>query len=293
MRLDRLAWWLRRGPLVREEPLFTVTVEGKGRDVVLLHGLAASPECWAGARAQLGPDTRTHTIHMRGFAGLPALSTRPEPGFLPAMAAGLADYIRRHAGGRAAVVGHSMGGLATLVLGRDHPEVTDRLMVVDVPSFFSVLITPFATASTIAGMARMAQRSYAGKDAAGLEEQLRRTGRTLVTSEAALEAVVGWGLSSDQALVADVMAEVMTTDLRPDLPRIGAPVDILYAWDKSAPTTRIGLDQIYATAYAGLPDHRRLRIDDARHYIMLDRPDVFYGAMRKWLGRQAASGPRA
>jgi pimeloyl-ACP methyl ester carboxylesterase len=286
MRLDRFAWWLRRGPVVREEPLFTVVVEGRGRDVILLHGLAASPDCWTGAREQLGPDVRLHTVHMRGFAGLPAPGNLPEAGFLPAMASGLADYIRRHAGGRAAVVGHSMGGLATLVLGRDHPGVTDRLMVVDVPSFFSVLISPFATASSIAGMARMARRQYAGKDAAGLEEQLRRTGRTLVTSDASLEAIVDWGMTSDQAFVADVMSEVMVTDLRPDLPSIAAPVDILYAWDKTAPTTRIGLDQIYATSYAGLPDHRRQRIDGARHYIMLDRPDAFYAAMRNWLGRK-------
>lgn len=285
MRLDRLAWWLKRGPAVHQRSLFTVTVEGRGRDVILLHGLAASPDCWAEARARLRPDVRLHTVHLRGFAGLPPAHDRIPGGYLPELASSLAVYIRQHANGRAAVVGHSMGGIATLMLGRDHPGVTDRLMVVDVPSFFSVLINPFVTASSIAGVARMARSQYMQRDAAGLEEQLRRTGRTLVTSETALADVVRWGLASDQTTVADVMSEVMTTDLRADLPRIGAPVDILYAWDKSAPTTRIGLDQLYATAYAGLPDHRRLRIDDARHYIMLDRPDAFYGAMRKWLGR--------
>jgi len=286
MWLDRLAWWSKREPVVHQRSLFSVTVEGQGPDVVLLHGLAASPECWEGARSRLGTDIRLHTVHIRGFGGLPPAHDRISGGYLPQLADNLAVYIRQHANGRAAVVGHSMGGVATLILGRDHPDVADRLMVVDVPSFFSVLINPFATAGSIAGMARLARRQYAGKDAASLEEQLRRTGRTLVTSDDDLESVVRWGLASDQETVADVMSEVMTTDLRPDLPRIGVPVDVLYAWDKSAPTTRIGLDQIYATAYAGLPDHRRVRIDGARHYIMLDRPDEFYGAMRKWLGRR-------
>lgn len=287
MLLKRFPWWLGgpARPVVHDFPLFSATVEGKGRDVILIHGLAASPECWSQARALLGEGVRTHLIHMRGFAGLPPAARHTPGAFLPGMAADLAAYIREHTKGPAAVAGHSMGGLVTLVLGRDHPDAAGRLMVVDVPSFFSVLINPFATAASIAGVARMARRNYAEKSAAGLEEQLRRTGRSLVTSETALEAVVGWGLSSDQTTVADVMSEVMTTDLRPDLRNIAAPVDILYAWDKSAPTTRIGLDQLYATAYAGLPDHRRLRIDDARHYIMLDRPDAFYGAMRKWLSR--------
>ena len=285
MWLDRLAWWGKRAPVVHQRSQFSVTVEGQGRDVVLIHGLAASPDCWSGARARMGGNFRLHTVHLRGFAGLPPAHDRARGGYLPELAASRAVYIRQHANGRAAVVGHSMGGIGTLILGRDHPDVVDRLMVVDVPSFFSVLISPFATASSIAGMARMAQRQYAEKDPAALEEQLRRTGKTLVKGGDDLEAIVRWGMASDQETVADVMSEVMTTDLRADLPRIGAPVDILYAWDKSAPTTRIGLDQLYATAYAGLPDHRRLRIDDARHYIMLDRPDAFYGAMRKWLGR--------
>ena len=62
----------------------------------------------------------------------------------------LAAYIRTLKVGPVAVVGHSMGGLIALMLARDHADVVERLMVVDVPAYFSVLINPFATATSMA-----------------------------------------------------------------------------------------------------------------------------------------------
>jgi pimeloyl-ACP methyl ester carboxylesterase len=98
-----------------------------------------------------------------------------------------------------------------------------------------------------------------------------------------VERIVHWGITSDRQMTADVMAEVMTTDLRPDLAKIRAPVEILYAWDRMGPATRTGLDQIYGSSYSGLARQRRLRIDNARHYIMFDQPEVFYRNLRDWL----------
>jgi pimeloyl-ACP methyl ester carboxylesterase len=289
MQLGALSrWWRRDARTQWEGPLFTVTSEGRGRDVVLVHGLAASPACWDGARAGLGENVRLHLVHLRGFGGLPA--AQPSRGrFLTEAASGLAAYISSEIGEPAAVAGHSMGGLIALILGRDHPRAAGALMVVDVPSFFSMLISPFATAGSVAGLAELARRRYIDQDRARLEEELRRSVRKLVMSQAAVEPVVRWGLLSDQTMTADVMAEVMVTDLRPDLPRIKAPVDVVYAWERSGPTTRSSVDRIYEAAYAGLADCRKLRIDEARHYIMLDQPDAFYGAMRAWLTRRTSA----
>src|SRR5262245_24630472 len=72
MQLGSIARWLKGDSRFWEGERFTVTVEGRGeRDVVFVHGLAASPECWEEAPARLGPDMRLHFVHMRGFAGLP------------------------------------------------------------------------------------------------------------------------------------------------------------------------------------------------------------------------------
>jgi pimeloyl-ACP methyl ester carboxylesterase len=284
MQLGSLSRWLKRSAPTWEGEMFTVSVHGAGRDVVFLHGLASSPECWEEAEERL-PGVRAHLLHMRGFAGLAPSAFRSPMDFLKPMADALAGYIRMQGLGPVPVVGHSMGGLVSLILARDHADVVERLVVVDVPAFFSVLINPFATSTSMAPLAQHSRRNYMEKTKADLQHELRRTGERLVTGLGNLERIVRWGLASDRRTTADVMAEVMVTDLRGDLQRIVRRVDVIYAWDRSSPASRLGMDQAYASSYAGLSQGQRLRIDDARHYVMLDQPAVFYDAIGAWLAR--------
>jgi pimeloyl-ACP methyl ester carboxylesterase len=289
MQLGSIARWLKGDSPVWEGQHFTVTTEGpregKAQEVVFIHGLAASPECWEGASERLDPKTRSHFLHMRGFAGLAPSGFRSPGDFLKPMADALAGYIRLQRAGPVAVVGHSMGGTVSLILARDHPDVVDRLMVVDVPAFFSVLINPFATVSSVTHLAEASRRNYVEKSKAQLEDDLHRASSKLVSDPENLQRIVHWGLTSDRETTADVMAEVMVTDLRGDLHRIKAPVDVIYAWDKAGHMSRMALEQTYAAAYAGLSQGRRLRIDQARHYLMFDQPDAFYQAVQDWLAR--------
>ncbi len=285
MQLGSLARWLKRDAPVWEGEMFTVAVEGEGRDVVFVHGLAASPECWEEAGERLGPGVRTHRIHLRGFAGLAPSAFRDPMNFLKPAADALAAYIRTQGLGPAAVAGHSMGGIVALILARDHADSVDRLMVVDVPAFFSVLINPFATPGSMAPLAQHSRRTYIEKSKLDLQGELRRATEKLVRDPARVERIVRWGLTSDRRTTADVMAEVMVTDLRGDLQRIMAPVDVIYAWDRASPMSKMGADQVYASAYAGLRAGRRQRIDEARHYVMFDQPAAFYGAVQSWLAR--------
>lgn len=287
MQLGPLTRFLRRETRTYDGNLFLASAEGRGRDVVFIHGLAASPHCWEQASERLGPNVRCHFIHIRGFAGEAPSPDRQPGDFLKPLADELAVYLRLHTRGNAAVVGHSMGGLVTLILARDHPDLVGRAMVLDVPAFFSMLINPFASGGGMASFAEAARRRYIENDQAAFESHLRLAAQKLATQQIAVERIVHWGIASDRQMTADVMAEVMTTDLRPELAKIRAPVEIIYAWDRAGPATRTGLDQVYAASYAGLARQRRVRIDNARHYIMFDQPEVLYHAMRDWLAAEA------
>ncbi len=285
MQLGSLSRWLKKDSSGYEGEQFNVSIQGRGTDVVFIHGLAASPECWDGAEEFLGGDVRCHLLHMRGFSGLASSGFREPMNFLKPMADAIAAYIRTLKAGPVAVVGHSMGGIVSLILARDHADVVDRLMVVDVPAFFSVLINPFATPGSISGIAQHARRSYAAKTKPQLQDELQSNSPKLVTDPDDVDRVVQWGMTSDRATTADVMAEVMVTDLRADMARLTMPVDVIYAWDKSGHASKLGIDQVYASAYSGLVQGRKLRIDNARHYVMLDQPAEFYGAVNDWLAR--------
>ena len=137
----------------------------------------------------------------------------------------------------------------------------------------------------MAPLAQHSRRAYFDKSNGQHQDDIRRASEKLVTDPDVLERVVRWGLTSDRRTTADVMAEVMVTDLRGDLQNIKAPVDVIYAWDKVSPASKMGLDQVYASSYSGLTQGRRRRIDDARHYVMFDQPAAFYGEMKAWLAR--------
>lgn len=285
MQLGSLSRWLKRDVPVFEGELFTASVGGAGKNVMLLHGLAASPECWGESGEYLSPGVRTHAIHMRGFSGLAPSGFRSPMNFLKPMADALAGYIRTQRIGPVAIAGHSMGGLVSLILARDHADVVDRVMVADVPAYFSVLITPFATPAAMAPLAQHSRRTYMDKSKPELQDELRRTSEKLVRDPANVARLVRWGMASDRQTTADVMAEVMVTDLRNDMQRIEAPVDVVYAWDRVSPVSKLALDQVYASSYAGLRQGRKLRLDDCRHYLMIDQPAAFYSAVNEWLKR--------
>ena len=104
---------------------------GDGPLVVLLHGF---PEFWYGWRQQIAPlvkaGFRVVAPDMRGYN----LSSRPD-GFAAYTADKLAGDIRgliRELGAESAmVVGHDWGGSVAWTLAANHPEVVDRLVILN------------------------------------------------------------------------------------------------------------------------------------------------------------------
>jgi pimeloyl-ACP methyl ester carboxylesterase len=81
----------------------------------------------------------------------------------------------------------------------------------------------------------------------------------------------------------------MTTDLRPELGRIRAPLTIVYAWDEAYGVPAAAIDGLYRSAYAGAAGARLERIDGSLHFVMLDQPQRFADAVARFL---AAAAPR-
>ncbi len=55
MQLGSLARWLKKdAPVWEGQQLYRFGATGRGRDVIFIHGLAASPECWEEASRTAG-----------------------------------------------------------------------------------------------------------------------------------------------------------------------------------------------------------------------------------------------
>lgn len=82
--------------------------------------------------------------------------------------------------------------------------------------------------------------------------------------------------------MADAVHSLMTTDLRPDLPKIDLPVTVLYATNMLVPAAQA--KTLFESAYTGLPDARFVPVADSRHFIMFDQPERFAEAIDSALG---------
>jgi pimeloyl-ACP methyl ester carboxylesterase len=259
---------------------FSVVVEGSGPDLILIPGLMSSRKVWDEAVASLGGRYRIHRVQLAGFAGEPVRGNA-EGAIVDGVVEQLEAYIKANRLRSPAIVGHSMGGLIAMELAARHPDSVGRVLVVDALPFYSLMFGPDATVEAVAPQAAAFRDSVSVMDEAGWRAQQDRTVATLVKTEAARPRVIADNLASDRKVAARAIYEVMTTDARPLLPAIKAPLTVAYATNDFAREEMVG--PLYRSAYAGAKQARLVRIDDSYHFIMYDQPERFRALLAEFL----------
>lgn len=269
-----------------ESGRFHVRIDGPEHpvgDVILIPGLSSSPEVWDGLTDQLKGRYRVHRLHIQGFAGAPAEDNATGPVAAP-VAEDLARYIAEQHLNKPAVIGHSMGGTIAMMLAARHPDSVGKLMVVDMVPFMGAMFgAPGATAESVTPTA---DQIYAGMTT-GPEEGYRQQSAAAVTGMIQTESLRAGPLedaaTSDRAVSASAFRELIVTDLRPELPHITAPTEVVYARFNDARMTPEITDGIYRASFATLPSAQLKRIDDSAHFIMLDQPAAFAAEVNAFL----------
>lgn len=99
--------------------------------LLLIHGFLVSHLEWADVAGALAERFHVIAADLPGFGE----SEKPGPARYPygieTFAETMADLVAAFGVGRAHVVGHSMGGAVALTLAAEHPELVQRLIVVD------------------------------------------------------------------------------------------------------------------------------------------------------------------
>ena len=260
-----------------------VAVEGQGPDVIFIPGLSSSPAVWQGAVDHLAGRYRVHRIHVQGFAGAPAEGNATGPVATP-VAEEIARYIREQGLPKPAVVGHSMGGTMGMMLAARHPDLVGKLMVVDMIPFMGAMFGPPGT--TAESVKPVADQVYAGQSSAPREQYLTQAKAAvtgMIKTEAARTGPLADVETSDQQVSASAFRELIVTDLRPELGKITAPVEVLYVKFNDPRMTDAITDAIYQMSFSPLPGTKLKRIDDSAHFIMLDQPTAFYSDLDAFL----------
>lgn len=260
----------------------SITVKGAGPDVILIPGLASSRDIWATLVTRLQRNYRLHLVQLAGFAGSPAI-LNPDGQVVAPTAEAVAEYIRRGHLRMPVVIGHSLGGEVALMLGARHPDRVGRLLIVDALPFYSLLIDPAATSETVKPRAAAFRDAMLAMPAAQAETIQTAAIARLAKTKAVRPALVLAEMRSDKKTVADATYELMITDLRPELGRIKAPMEVVYAYDPIYGVPASDVDALFHNAYTSAPHAIFKRIDDSFHFIMLDQPEVFERAVINFL----------
>jgi N-formylmaleamate deformylase len=248
---------------------FSVEVRGTGPDVILIPGLTSGPEVWQ-STVRAVPGYRYHLVHVAGFAGQPARGNR-QGAIVSPLAEEIARYIVDRQLERPAIVGHSMGGTLAMMIGARNPSLAGRIMVVDILPEPAGLFGGSTTGdSPIFDSLRNMVASPGGQ-------------RLVAGLLNAFSPPESGARRSDADVVGRTMHELASMDLTPQLPRIRAPLTVVYA--SPDPQARGAIDRSVAAAYAPARGARLIRIDDSGHMLMLDQPRRFQAVMREFLGR--------
>jgi pimeloyl-ACP methyl ester carboxylesterase len=268
-------------------PLHTLSVGTDGPRVAFLHGLFGQGRNWNQiAKALAGPD---------GTGARCSLVDLPDHGRSPwsqafsfeVYAAAVATTLRGlDPQARWVVVGHSLGGKVAMLLALHHPELVDRLVVVDIAP------KSYGSLERFEGYIREMQRlpldqltSRADAEArfqepdpgvkAFLLQNLRRDGESwrwqanldLIAADAALES---------ESAIADF----------PELPGSVAPFEGPVLWIAGGDSRYIK-DADDQGMRALFPKVRQLTIKGASHWVHTDAPDVIVEALRRFVRPQA------
>ncbi|MBK5264889.1 MAG: alpha/beta hydrolase [Alphaproteobacteria bacterium] len=244
----------------------SVTMRGRGPDVVLIPGLGSAPSIWDGAIAAT-PGYRYHLVQVKGFAGTAAEGNATGPVVAP-VAEEIARYIAAMGLKRPAIIGHSMGGTLAMMLAIRHPASVGKLMVVDMMPSGAGMV-----GGTTSGMGAFAGQwgSYFSNTKGGREMFRQLMG--MFGPDAA---------DNDPDVMAAALQDLAKIDLGPELGKIAAPMMVVYATPADA-VQRATIVQRYATAYAGAKAVRLKAIGPSGHMIMFDQPARFVQEMQAFL----------
>jgi pimeloyl-ACP methyl ester carboxylesterase len=245
---------------------------GVGPEVVVLHGWGASIEAVQSITAGLADVCAVHTVDLPGFG-----QTGRPPGVW-----GVEDYSEWTRAlftslglSRPSIIGHSHGGRIAIHLAAHHPELVDRLLLVDAAG-----IRPRRTAAWYRKVAL-------AKVAKHVLNRLGSPGRAVG------QRLVGYSASSDYAASDSAMrptfVRLVNTDLTALLPDVHAST--LLVWGDQDTETPLSDGETMARL---IPDAGLVVFQGAGHFSYADQPQRFTRVARHFLADPvAASSARA
>ena len=269
-------------------PLSTLSVGTAGPRIAFLHGLFGQGRNWNQiAKAVSGPagtDARCLLVDLPDHGRSPWTEQFSFDAYADAVAATLRAA---GPGERWTVVGHSLGGKVSMLLALRHPELVERLVVVDIaPKGYGSLdrfqgyigemqALPLGDLTSRGDAEARFEEPDAGVKAF-LLQNLRRHGHTW-RWQVNLDLIAADAARGADSRIADWPADA------DDLPPFEGPV-LWVAGAESRYVKRADADRMRAH----FPRTRLLTVKGAGHWVHTDAPEIIVAALRRFVSQPAA-----
>ncbi len=238
--------------------------------LLVLHGVFGAAKNWRAHAKRIGGGRRVLAVDLRNHGDSPW----DDRNDYPAMAEDVAALIEK-VGGRAAVLGHSMGGKTAMTLAETRPELLERLIVADIaPVAYSHDLTAEIAAMEAVDLTALSRRSEVE---AALAERLEDPGVRAFLAHGARLDVTPPRWSVNLEAIKRWMPEIIS------YPQLDGCFE--------GPTLFLhgGASNYVLPAHRSLilrrfPNAEFETLEGAGHWLHVDRPREFVDAANRFLG---------
>ncbi len=274
-------------------PVHYADFGGDGAPIVLVHGLGGSSVNWVRVGAALAESGRVLALDLAGFGRTPPDRRAPS---VTANRALLDRFIAEVAGGRALLVGNSMGGVVSLLEAARRPRRVSGLVLVDpaLPPMSSgrpdprfvlrglLMVSPIVgDVISRARAERTSPEERVGEILSLVCADPTRVPPDVVDAHVALvrdRDLMPWSVSAHLEAARSLMLPLTPPLFTRTVATVHVPTMLVHgAEDRLVPVTS-------ARRLAGWrPDWDYAELPDVGHVPMLETPDAFLGAVRPFL----------
>ena len=234
--------------------------------LVFVHGWAMSHSCWRDTIPEFYLRYRCLGVDLPGFGW----SEKPAWDYsIPSLAAYLRRFLDALGIECCDLVGHSMGGLTSLLFSLENPERVRRLCVVNPPMSGSTALTRLVWWATQPGIRTLA---YLGSRTRwGLRYAAKKITYVFPLPDDVVEAA---GRATYRSMIQTALS-IKATDLVPRLPELRMPA-LLVGCDRDT--------VVRPEEHAHWPpDFQYVRMVETGHFPMIERPSEFNQILRSFL----------
>jgi pimeloyl-ACP methyl ester carboxylesterase len=262
--------------------LISTTVIGKGKPIILIHGMACAPEVWEEFVERYKGKNELHIVRIKGFGN----NEKGEvPHYLEEVKNELISYVKENKLNKPTLIGHSMGGFLSLWAASEAPDLFGKIVSVDGVPYFPVLVMPGITPETAKAVSTQMTTAMSNMTPEAAKANQEMMIASMIATEDKRPKVLEMGIRSNPTVISQAYAEMYTTDIRPLMEKITVPVLVFGSWAayEIYGSTKESVEKNMADQLKEIPNYKLLVAERAYHFVFYDEPDWFYSELDTFL----------